>query len=187
MRGSADRRAGRLRPVALEGTKFLAVGLVALVIDVGVFNSLRFAGGAGPLFDWPVAAKVVSSILATAAAWWLNRRWTFRHRRRESAHREVILFFIVAVTSLLISAGCLAISHHVLGFRSALADNISANVVGLALATAYRFWAYRTFVFNEVSNSVQVTGMGFLGAEGPNHSGVAGSEYPARQVGASKT
>jgi putative flippase GtrA len=46
-----------------------------------------------------------------------------------------------------IAVGCLAISHYLLGLTSPLADNISANVVGLILGTAFRFWAYRTFVF----------------------------------------
>ena len=42
---------------------------------------------------------------------------------------------------------CLAISHYALGFTSPLADNIAANVVGLGLATAFRFWSYRRWVF----------------------------------------
>jgi len=42
---------------------------------------------------------------------------------------------------------CLAVSHYALGFTSPLADNIAANVVGLGLATAFRFWSYRRWVF----------------------------------------
>ena len=34
-----------------------------------------------------------------------------------------------------------------LGFTSLLADNISANVVGLVLGTAFRFLMYRYWVF----------------------------------------
>jgi putative flippase GtrA len=41
----------------------------------------------------------------------------------------------------------LVISHDLLGLTSRLADNISANVVGMALGTAFRFWSYRRFVF----------------------------------------
>ena len=48
-----------------------------------------------------------------------------------------------------IATTCLAISHYALGFTSALADNISANVIGLVLGTMFRFWAYRTYVFSE--------------------------------------
>ena len=42
------------------------------------------------------------------------------------------------------------ISHYLLGLDSALADNISANVVGLVLGTLFRFWSYRKWVFPEV-------------------------------------
>jgi hypothetical protein len=42
---------------------------------------------------------------------------------------------------------CLAVSHDLLGFTSKLADNISGNLIGIALGTLFRFWAYRTFVF----------------------------------------
>jgi putative flippase GtrA len=39
-----------------------------------------------------------------------------------------------------------------LGFQSALADNISANIIGLVLGTIFRFWGYHNWVFPESSN-----------------------------------
>ena len=45
---------------------------------------------------------------------------------------------------------CLAISHYLLDFTSRLADNIAANVIGLGLGTAFRFWSYRRWVFPEL-------------------------------------
>jgi DNA-binding LacI/PurR family transcriptional regulator len=50
---------------------------------------------------------------------------------------------------LAISVGCLWVSHYALGLTGPLADNISANVVGLALGTMFRFWSYRRWVFPE--------------------------------------
>ena len=38
--------------------------------------------------------------------------------------------------------------HYLLGFTSLLADNISSNVIGLALGTAFRFSLYRLWVFS---------------------------------------
>ena len=40
-------------------------------------------------------------------------------------------------------------SHYALDLTSPLADNIAANGVGLVLATAFRFWAYRRHVFSD--------------------------------------
>lgn len=132
-----------------EVIKFGAVGAVAFVVDTGVFNLLRFGvGGGGPLEHKPLSAKVVSTIVAAVVAWLGNRFWTFRHRRRASAQRELVLFFFFNAVGLAIALSCLGFSHYVLDLRSALADNVSANGIGLVLGTLFRFWAYRRFVFN---------------------------------------
>ena len=129
--------------------KFGLVGGVGFVVDVGGFNLLRFAGGEGPLYDYPLSAKLVSGAAATLVAWLGNRYWTFRHSRRAAAHHELLnITKTVGISNGSAKAG-LWVSPDQLGFRSALADNISANGVGLALATAFRFWAYRRHVFSE--------------------------------------
>lgn len=130
-----------------EIAKFGIVGLSALVVDIGLFNILRFAGGEGPLYDKPLTAKVISVAVATVVAYAGNRFWTFRHRGRSRVAKELPLFFALNGVAMLIAVGCLWLSHYVLGFTSPLADNISANVVGLGLGTLFRFWSYRKWVF----------------------------------------
>jgi len=136
-----------------EVAKFGIVGMFAFVIDVGLFNLLRFAGGDGPLYDKPLTAKVISVAVATTFAYFGNRYWTFRHRGRTSFRREYFLFFVLNGVGMLIAVGCLWFSHYALGFTGPLADNISANVVGLALGTMFRFWSYRRWVFPEVPDN----------------------------------
>lgn len=126
---------------------FGAVGLLAYVVDVGVFNLLRFAGDPGLLEQKPLTAKVISVVVATAVSYAGNRHWTWRNRNRRRRHREILLFLVFNAAGLAIALTCLALSHYALGFTSPLADNLSANGVGLVLATAFRFWAYRTHVF----------------------------------------
>ena len=101
------------------------------------------------MYDKPLTAKVVSVAVATTFAYFGNRYWTFRHRGRTSFGREYLLFFVLNGVGMAISVSCLWISHYLLGFTSALADNISANVIGLALGTLFRFWSYRRWVFPE--------------------------------------
>ena len=132
-----------------EVAKFGIVGLGAFIIDVGLFNLLRFAGGEGPMYDKVLTAKVVSVAVATTFAYFGNRYWTFRHRGRTSFGREYLLFFVLNGVGMLIAVSCLWFSHYALGLTSPLADNISANVVGLALGTMFRFWSYRRWVFPE--------------------------------------
>jgi putative flippase GtrA len=136
--------------------KFGVIGLIAYVIDLTVFNLLRFAGGEGPLFDKPLTAKVISVLVATTFAYFGNRNWTFKDRTRSSFRREYTLFFAFNAVGMIISLSCLWISHYLLGFESALADNISANVIGLILGTIFRFWGYHNWVFpNDVSSVEQ--------------------------------
>jgi len=136
-----------------EIVKFGAVGAVAYVVDVYVYNLLRTGWWPlteAPLEHKPLMAKVVSVGVATVVAWLGNRYWTFRHRRKAAMRQEFVLFAVMNVGGLLISAGCIGFSHYVLGLDSALADNISGNVIGLGLGTIFRFWAYRTFVFTDL-------------------------------------
>lgn len=126
-----------------ELAKFGVIGAVAYVVDVGTFNALR----SGALTDRPLTAKVISTVLATTVAYFGNRHWTFRHRERTGLRREYTLFFAFNAVGLAIALGCLGFSHYVLGLTSPLADNISANVVGMVLGTVFRFWTYRRFVF----------------------------------------
>ena len=138
----------RVEHLVHEVAKFGAVGLIALVVDVGLFNLLCY-GAASPLHGKVLTAKIVSVCVATTVAYFGNRYWTFRHRGRTSFHREYLLFFVLNGVGLAISVGILWFSHYALGFTSALADNISANVIGLGLGTLFRFWSYRRWVFPE--------------------------------------
>ncbi|AEG45138.1 GtrA family protein [Isoptericola variabilis] len=129
-----------------EIARFGSVGLLAYVVDIGVFNLLRF--GPGELLgEKPLTAKVVSVAVATLVAWVGNRYWTFARQRTRRRGRELTLFVLVNLGGMAIAVGCLAVSHYVLGLTSPLADNVSANGVGLVLGTVFRYVMYRRFVF----------------------------------------
>lgn len=132
----------------LELARFCTVGLSAYVVDVGLFNLLRFGPGEA-LRDSPLTAKVISVAVSIVVAWVGNRMWTFRDRRRSAAHREAVMFLLVNLGGMAVAVGCLAFSHYVLGLTSPLADNIAANGVGLVLGTAFRYVCYRYIVFTE--------------------------------------
>jgi putative flippase GtrA len=131
----------RLGHLVRELMKFGMVGLVALTVDIALFNLLLHQTGK------PLTSKTLSTVVATTVAYIGNRVWTFRRRSRSGVGREYALFFLLNGVGLAIALGCLAISHYLLGFTSRLADNIAANVVGLFLGTTFRFWSYRRFVF----------------------------------------
>jgi putative flippase GtrA len=126
--------------------KFFSVGALAYVVGVGGFNILVHLESA-PLASKPLTASIISGIVSIFVAYLGNRHWTWRDRARSGARREMSLFFIINGIALIFNVVCLAISRYVLGFESALADNIAANVIGVGLGTLFRFWSYRTIVF----------------------------------------
>ena len=156
MSGLIDRAREAVGVLYREALKFGVVGAVAFVVDIGLFNLLctdlwPFSGPA-PLDGHEKIAKVVSVAVATLVAWLGNRHWSFRHRRQAAAHRELLLFAVMNVAGMLIAIACLTISHDLLGFTSTLADNLSGNIIGTGLATLFRFWAYRKYVFTDFTD-----------------------------------
>ena len=127
--------------------KFGVVGLIGLVIDVALFNALRLGALGDGWVSTAIGAKTVSTSVAIICNWIGNRYWTFRRHRRKNYVREFAEYLVVSLGGMLISLACLWISHHLLGFTSLLADNLSTNVIGLALGTAFRFVLYRYWVF----------------------------------------
>ena len=125
--------------------KFGLVGLVGLVVDVSLFNLLSLSGP-----GWwaePLAAKFISTSVAIVVNWLGNRYWTFRRDKRSDVVRELIEFVIASVAGMAVTLATLWFTHYVLGFDSLLADNLSANIIGLGLGTLVRFALYRWWVW----------------------------------------
>lgn len=128
-----------------EVLKFGAVGGLGWFIDNGIYTLLWH----GPMSESTIKARVVSTVIATLFAWFANRYWTFRHRRSERVWKEFSLFLAMNALGLGIVLACQVISRYALGLTSFTADFVAGGVIGLILATIFRFLAYRYFVFNE--------------------------------------
>lgn len=142
----------RFAHIYRELGKFGVVGGITYVIDVAIFDLCLIA------FHWRwLPSLVVSTVVAASLAFIGNRYWTWRDRERTALHREYGLYFAFNVVGLLISVGVLWLSHDVLGstwplFQTALVDTISGKIIGVALASIFRFWAYRRFVFRPATS-----------------------------------
>lgn len=140
---TAPRRA-RLFPQLI---KFGAVGAVGFAVNLLVFNLLMLF----VLVNVPhktLFSTAIATLVAIGTNWVGNRYWAFSGNRNENATREGIEFFIVSLAGMAIPLLCVWVSHYLLGYQSLLADNISNNVVGLALGTVFRFAFYRWWVFS---------------------------------------
>jgi putative flippase GtrA len=130
-----------------EVGKFGIVGGVCYIIDLSVFITWNHVTGQR------YVATIVSTLISTSVAFVGNRFWTWRHRERSSLRREYLLYFGFNTVGLGIGIVCLFISSHWLGalwpsiFATPVADVVSGKVIGVLLASFFRFWAYRRFVF----------------------------------------
>jgi putative flippase GtrA len=125
-----------------EALKFGIVGGINTVINFAVFNALAltlFHGG-------QLKANVVATVVATFTSYFMNRHWTYRDRPKAAIRRETALFVLFNASGLVIELGVLGIAKYGLGTESLLVLNVF-KFLGLGLATIFRFYTYRTFVF----------------------------------------
>ena len=134
-----------------ELVKFALVGGITYVVDITLFTLLKMT----VLEPKPVTAKIVAVLVATILSYVLNREWSFRTRGGRERHHEATLFFAVCGIGLVINATPLWISRYMLDLHvpqvstlvQEAADFASANVIGTLLAMAFRWWAFRRYVF----------------------------------------
>lgn len=128
-----------------EVLTFLAVGGTGYVVDVVAFNVLRSVHSFATLD--PSVARTLAVVAAMCVTYVGNRTLTWRDQPSRDRRREVALFVAFNIVGFGFSVVTLTVSHDLLGLTSRLADNISANVIGLALGTVFRYITYKRFVF----------------------------------------
>jgi len=131
----------RFRVLIHEVAKFGVVGILAFFITIGGANVLRYGAGLGPL-----TSVTIATCVATVFAFLGNKLWAFRHRKGSHWGRESVLFFVFNGIGLLIQLAFVAAVRYGLGLDSKLSYNV-ANIVGIGVATIFRLYCYRRWVF----------------------------------------
>ncbi|MFD0856744.1 GtrA family protein, partial [Actinomadura adrarensis] len=124
-----------------ELATFGCVGLIGTVITIAGANLMRHWLGSGPIIS-----VVVPTLVSTVTSYVLNRHWTFRHRSGEGYGRGFVIFFGLNGVGTGIQALCTGLTFYTLGLTSGVAYN-AGLLVGLGLASAWRYWSYKKWVF----------------------------------------
>ena len=132
----------RFRSPIHEFARFAVIGVAGVFITNAVYDLLYIHLGLGP-----VTATTLATIVATVASYLGNRYWSFRHRQRTGVAREIAVFAVLNGIGLLIQDATVAFNYYLLGLgHDKLAGFIALNA-GIVLATLFRFWSYRHFVW----------------------------------------
>jgi putative flippase GtrA len=135
-----------------ELIRFAVVGGTTFVIDNGVWYALKLT----VLPDKVVTAKAIAVLVAVISSYVLSREWSFHTRGGRERHHEAALFFVVSGIGIGVNLFPLYVSRHVFDLHSEVADFASGSVIGMLLATGFKFWAMRKFVFPEAGARRQV-------------------------------
>ncbi|MBA8826914.1 putative flippase GtrA [Saccharopolyspora lacisalsi] len=153
------------RKVAIKHRELLKFGLVGattFLIDTTVFYLLKWT----VLAPKPVTAKVIAVLVATIVSYVLNREWSFRARGGRERHHEAALYFLVSGIAVALYAAPLWFSRYALHLQmphtsrlvEEIADFTSGQVIGLLLGMAFRWWAFRRWVFPDGDKHVRNKG-----------------------------
>ncbi|RAY12146.1 GtrA family protein [Actinomadura craniellae] len=136
-----DKLYRRFEHLVREVAKFGSVGALAFVITLGVFNLLHTVLEMGP-----ISSNAIATVASATFAYFGNRFWTFRHRDRTGLGREYVLFFLLNGVGLVFTSLVIGFTTYVLRLEDPIASN-AALLLGTGIATLFRFWSYKKWVF----------------------------------------
>ncbi|MEU0193227.1 GtrA family protein [Streptomyces afghaniensis] len=133
--------ASRLRRLVHEVAKFGAVGGAGVLVNLLVFNLVRH------VTDLQVVrASVIATVVAIIFNYVGFRYFTYRDRDKSRRTREMTLFLLFSAIGLVIENGILYVATYGFGWDTPLQNNIF-KFLGIGVATLFRFWSYRSWVF----------------------------------------
>ncbi|WP_329217944.1 GtrA family protein [Streptomyces sp. NBC_01485] len=159
--------------IVRELARFGAVGGAGLLVNLGVFNLVRH------LTDLQVVrASVIATVVSIAFNYVGFRYFTYRDRDKSGRTKELTLFLLFSAVGLVIENGLLFAATYGFGWDSPLQSNV-AKFVGIGIATLFRFWSYRSWVFRAMPVQGAVGG----GESSPTVAGQARKREATQRVG----
>ena len=145
--GPAPAAPNVLRRLANELAKFGIVGIVGVVVQLVAFSILLDS-------MQTVRANIVATLIAIGTNYIGYRYWVYRNADKKTRSREITLFLIFSGIGLLIQNAVLYALTYGLGLDTKL-EKLVCTVIGIGVATVFRFWSYRTWVFKAVPEAAE--------------------------------
>ena len=134
-----------------QAAKYLLMGVLATMVDLGILNLLMLASGAASGILYSVF-KGISFIVATCSKYFGDKFWAFEKMERTGMGREFGQFFLVTLIGFGINVGIASLVVNLIGPQFGLSAKLWANVGGIVAAVsaaAWNFIGYKFIVFKK--------------------------------------
>ena len=131
--------------------KFLLVGALNTLIDLGVLNFLMWISGIYTGIFYSIF-KAISFLIATINSYLWNKHWTFEKRERVFAPKEYFKFLIIVTIGLFINVTIASFVVNVIGPQFGITAELWANVgafSAILIAWVWNFLGTKFIVFKK--------------------------------------
>lgn len=137
---------GRKYLFIFQGAKFLLMGTLATLIDLGILNIfILFSGiSAGLFFS---IFKGVSFIIATCSKYLGDKLWAFEKKEMAGIKKEFGKFFLVTLGGLIINVTVASLMVNLVEPQFGLSETIWANIGAIIAAFATVIWNFLGYKF----------------------------------------
>ncbi|MBU2634889.1 GtrA family protein [Patescibacteria group bacterium] len=130
----------------LQGAKFLLIGVLGTLIDLGVLNILIWISGISSGFLFPVF-KGISFVVANCSKYFGHKFWVFEKKEMIGAKKEFGKFFLVSLGGLIINVTTASLVVNLIQPQFGLSETIWANIGGIIAAFATIIWNFLGYKF----------------------------------------
>ena len=134
-----------------QGAKFLLIGVLGTLIDVGVLNILIWISGISSGLLFPVF-KGISFVVASCNKYFGHKFWVFEKKGMIGIKKEFGKFFLVSLGGLIINVTAASLIVNLIKPQFGLSETIWANIgaITAALVTViWNFLGYKFIVFKK--------------------------------------
>jgi putative flippase GtrA len=134
-----------------QAIKFILVGILNTVIDLGILNVLILISGVSAGLGYSIF-KGISFAAAVINSYFLNKFWTFQRGATGAPRKEFTQFFIASVIGFGINVSTASFVVNFIGPQLGVGANIWANVGAILATLTAMFWnflAYKFIVFKK--------------------------------------
>jgi len=126
--------------------KFLLIGVLAVLIDLGVLNLLMSFFGVAAGWGF-VLFKAISFIVATFSKFWGNKFWAFEQAETEKMGKELLQFYVVTLVGMTVNVGIASFIVNIVGIQFGLPASVWANIGAIIAAIAGAAWNFLGYKF----------------------------------------